>query len=52
MLGELGKIGGNLNQLAKAVNSGALIYGGEIDASLGSLQEVRNAILAALGRSP
>ena len=52
LLGELGKIGGNLNQIAKAVNSGALVYGGEIDAGLGSLQEVRNAILTALGRAP
>jgi hypothetical protein len=52
LLGELGKIGGNLNQLAKAVNSGALVYGGEIDAELGGLRELRKAILAALGRAP
>ena len=52
LLGAIGKVGGNLNQIAKAVNSGALVYGGEIDAELGSLKEVCAAILAALGRSP
>jgi hypothetical protein len=52
LLGELGKIGGNLNQLAKAANSGVLVYGGEIDAALGGLVEVRDAILKALGRAP
>ena len=52
LLGEIGKIGGNLNQLAKAVNSGVLVYGSEIDAELGGLKEVRKAILAALGRTP
>ena len=52
LLGAIGKVGGNLNQIAKAVNSGALVYGGEIDAGLGDLKEVCAAILAALGRSP
>lgn len=52
LLGELGKIGGNLNQLAKAANQGLVVYTGEIDAVVGSLQEMRGAILAALGRAP
>lgn len=52
LLGELGKVGSNLNQLAKAANTGILVYGGEIDAALGSLAEVRDAILVALGRAP
>jgi hypothetical protein len=52
LLAELGKIGGNLNQLAKAANSGVVVYSGEIDAAIDSLLEVRNAILAALGRAP
>jgi len=51
LLGELGKIGGNLNQLAKAANTGTVVYGGEIDAVLGRLVEVRDAILTALGRT-
>lgn len=52
LLGELGKVGGNLNQLAKAVHTGVLVYEGEIDAALASLVETRDAILKALGRSP
>jgi hypothetical protein len=52
LLGELGKIGGNLNQLAKGTNSGIVPYGVEIEAALGGLQEVRTAILKALGRAP
>jgi hypothetical protein len=52
LLAELGHIGGNLNQLAKAVNTGVVAYGGEIEAALDGLQEVRAAILAALGRAP
>lgn len=52
LLGELGKVGGNLNQIAKAAHTGILVYGGEIDTALGSLAEVRNAILSALGREP
>jgi len=52
LLGELGKIGGNLNQLAKAANTGVLVYTGEIDAALHGLAEARDAILKALGRAP
>jgi Bacterial mobilisation protein (MobC) len=52
LLGEFGKIGGNLNQLAKAVNTGVLVYTGEIDAVFGDLAEARDAILKALGRAP
>ncbi len=52
LLGELGHIGGNLNQLAKAANSGVIVYQGEIDAALHGLTEARDAILKALGREP
>ncbi len=52
LLGELGKVGGNLNQIAKAANSGVVVYGNEIDAALAGLLEVRSAILSALGRAP
>jgi hypothetical protein len=52
LLGELGKIGGNLNQLARAANTGSLVYGTEIETALGGLAEVRTAILKALGRAP
>jgi hypothetical protein len=52
LLGEIGHIGGNLNQLAKAVNTGVLVYTGEIDAALHGLAEMRDAILKTLGRAP
>ena len=52
LLGEIGKVGGNLNQLTKAVHTGVLIYEGELDAALAGIIEVRNAILKALGREP
>ncbi len=52
LLGEAGKIGSNLNQLAKAANSGVLVYAGDLDAALAGLQELRDAILRALGREP
>ncbi len=50
LLGEVGKLGGNLNQLAKAANSGFVVYHNEILAALGGLRIVRKAILDALGR--
>lgn len=52
LLGELGHVGGNLNQIAKAMNIGVLVYEAEIDAALAGLAEVRNAILKALGHEP
>lgn len=52
LLGELGKIGANLNQLARAANAGVVVYEGEIEAAIGGLVEVREAILQALGRAP
>jgi hypothetical protein len=50
LLGELGKIGGNLNQLARSANSGIVVYDGEILASIADLKVLREAILNALGR--
>jgi len=52
LLGELGKIGGNLNQLAKAANQGIAVYHNEILLALGGLKVLRGAILKALGREP
>jgi hypothetical protein len=51
LLGELGHIGGNLNQLAHTANAGFPIARLEIEKALEELQVVRLAILAALGRS-
>jgi hypothetical protein len=52
LLGELGKIGGNLNQIARSMNTGVVVYENEIDMALGGLADVRDAILKALGRTP
>jgi len=52
LLGELGKIGGNLNQLAKAANQGITVYHNEILVALGGLNVLREAILKALERDP
>jgi hypothetical protein len=52
LLGELGKIGSNLNQLAKATNQGFVVYQNEVLVCLGGLRVLREAILKALGREP
>jgi len=52
LLAELGKVGSNLNQLAKSANQGLTVYHNEILAALGGLNVLRDAILKALGREP
>jgi len=52
LLGELGHIGANINQLAKDRNTGVLIYDGEIAAAGRAVMEMRDALLRALGRAP
>jgi hypothetical protein len=52
LLGDVGKIGGLLNQLAKASNQGLTVYQNEVLTALRGLTMVREAILKALGREP
>ncbi len=52
ILGQLGHIGGNLNQIAKNMNTGVLVYEAEIDAACAALVSMRDAVLKALGRDP
>jgi len=52
LLGELGHVGGNLNQLAHASNAGLPVTRREIADALAGLRKVRDAILMALGRDP
>lgn len=52
LLGELGKIGSNVNQLARASNSGTPIDGAEIEFALEGLAALRGEIMRALGRTP
>jgi hypothetical protein len=50
LLGELGHIGGNLNQIARLGNVGEDIDAAELATVLADLATVREAILKALGR--
>lgn len=50
LLGEIGHVGGNLNQLAHMANTGRPTDRKALLVVLQSLVEVRNAILVALGR--
>jgi chorismate mutase len=52
LLGELGKLGSNVNQIARAVNTtGNLPSWSELAAIRGELTTLRAALLQALGRS-
>jgi mobilization protein NikA len=50
LLGELGHVGGNLNQIARDMNFGRGVDARELKQSLHGLALVRDAILKALGR--
>lgn len=51
LLAELGKIGSNLNQLAKHANAGRY-QADSIELALRDLMELRTACMEALGREP
>lgn len=50
LLGEIGHVGGNLNQIARDMNLGRGIGGSALRQELHGLGLVRDAILKALGR--
>jgi hypothetical protein len=50
LLGEIGHVGGNLNQIARDMNFGNGVDAWELKQTLASLGLVRDAILKALGR--
>ena len=52
LLGEVGRIGNNHNQIAKAMNSGVLVYDNEMNAAARAIIEMRDALMKALGRMP
>jgi hypothetical protein len=52
LLGELGHVGANLNQIAHAANSGFPVVRSELMKALSGLAAVRDAIMSALGRAP
>lgn len=51
LLGQLGKIGSNLNQIAKHANAGNL-QSNSLELALRDLLELRTACLQALGQEP
>ena len=51
ILGQLGHIGGNLNQLAKDKNTGAVVYDGEIATAARAVVEMRDAVLIIKGNA-
>lgn len=52
LLGELGHVGGNLNQIARDMNFGRGVDAWDLKRELQGLGLVRDAILKALGRDP
>jgi hypothetical protein len=52
LLGALGYIGNNINQLARASNSGGEVEEDELRATFADLRAMRDAVLKALGREP
>jgi hypothetical protein len=52
ILGQLGKIGSNVNQLARAANARLPILDDDLSAALAVLVEMRAALMTALGRAP
>lgn len=52
ILGQLGRIGGNINQIAKQLNTGEKAHIPELRHALKAYLDIRNAIFAALGLNP
>ena len=52
LLGVFGKIGSNMNQIARAMNQGQLVYEVEIAVAFQALLDMRDATIRALGREP
>jgi len=51
ILGELGRVGNNLNQIARTLNTGGLASPPELIEALRAYIEIRNAIFEALGKN-
>ena len=52
LLGAVGKVGANVNQIAAAANRGRAPDGDEILSAAIDIREMRSAIMQALGRAP
>ena len=51
LLGEVGRIGNNINQIARALNSGEKAKLPALDEALRAYADIRNRILDALGKN-
>jgi len=51
LLGQVGKIGSNLNQVARRMNAGDSVSAAEIQDTLAGLHRIRELVLSALGHS-
>jgi hypothetical protein len=49
-LGELGKVGSNVNQIARHLNRGGTVDEPDIAAALAELHVAKDELMAALGR--
>lgn len=52
LLGEVGKIGSNVNQIAHQLNAGTGTSSNAIAAALADVADMRAALMEALGRKP
>jgi len=52
LCGLIGRLGNNVNQIARLGNCGEPVDAGALAATLGNLETMRDAVLRALGRIP
>jgi Bacterial mobilisation protein (MobC) len=52
ILGQLGRIGNNINQIARALNTGGQTSSAELKEARRACQDMRKALLEALGKNP
>ncbi len=50
ILAAIGKIGSNVNQLARTWNAGGTVEADSVEEAARSIREIRDAVMAALGR--
>jgi hypothetical protein len=52
LLAELGRVGSNVNQIARALNAGGDLGQEGLTAALADINDMHDAVLTALGRAP
>ena len=52
ILGHVGRIGNNINQIARALNTGGVVSDAELHEALTAYLDIRDAIFKALGKNP